>query len=171
MIEHWVRSSKLCIHVPQSSGRTSSWRISPQGRCFLSKGLSRRNVWKQACMEQLVLMDPRYIAIVSAAVIIILGGAVFLVRTFVRGWLMPACWRCGAHKVRKSRADSFMDTAAVLVLLHPFRCTGCRSRFYAPSFMAYRPAVKRSPVNRPRPSQAPAQAHLPATSLQSQNPA
>jgi len=93
-------------------------------------------------------MDPRYIAIVSAAVIIILGGAVFLIRTFVRGWLMPACWRCGARKVRKSKSDSFTDTAAGFVLLHPFRCTGCRSRFYAPSFMAYRPAAKPISGNR-----------------------
>jgi len=54
-------------------------------------------------------MDPRYIAIVSAATIVVLGGAVFLVRSFMRGWLMPACWCCGALKVRKSRSDSLVD--------------------------------------------------------------
>jgi len=109
-------------------------------------------------------MDPRYVAIVSAGIIVVLGGAVFLARTFVRGWLMPACWCCGALKVRKSRSDSFVDKAASLLLLRPFRCTGCRERFYAPLFLNY--DAKRS-----KPSQGPAPAHLPAASLQTQNPA
>ena len=120
-------------------------------------------------------MDPRYIAIVSAAVILILGGAAFLIRSIVRGWLMPACWCCGAKKVRKSKSDRYMDRAAVLLLLRPFRCTGCRLRFYAPLFMGYRPTKrtsgKRPTVNRTKPSQAPSQVHLPAASLQNRNPA
>lgn len=109
-------------------------------------------------------MDPRYIAIVSAAIILVLGGTVFLVRSFVRGWLMPACWCCGARKVRKSRSNSLMDSAALLVLLRPFRCTGCRKRFYAPLFLNYG-------SQRVTPSQAAAPVHLPAASLQTQNPA
>ena len=109
-------------------------------------------------------MDPRYTAIVSAAVIVVLGGVVFLVRSFMRDWLMPASWCCGALKVRKSRSDSLVDKAASLLLLRPFRCTGCRERFYAPAFLNY----GTKPL---RPSQAPAPAHLPAASLQTQNPA
>ena len=116
-------------------------------------------------------MDPRYIAIVSAAIIVVLGGAGFLVRSFVRGWLMPACWCCGAHKVRKSRSDGVIDSVAGLFMLRPFRCTGCRERFYAPLFLAYRPSGKRAAVKRTRPSLEPAPAHLPAASLQTQNPA
>jgi hypothetical protein len=115
-------------------------------------------------------MDPRYVAVVSATVILVLGTLGFLIRTFVRGWLMPACWCCGAHKVRKSKSDGFLDKAAGVILLRPFRCTGCRERFYAPLFMADRPSQKRA-AKGTRPSRAQAPAHLPAGSLQTQNPA
>jgi hypothetical protein len=111
-------------------------------------------------------MDPRYLSFVSALVIIVLSAAGFLIRSFVRGWLAPACWCCGAHKVRKSRSDRLMDRAALLTLLRPLRCTGCRTRFYAPLFLSYDPSRKRV-----RPSRAPAPAHSPAGRLQTQNPA
>ena len=81
-------------------------------------------------------MDPRYLAIYSlSGLVVFLIAAGFMLRTVLRGFPLPQCWRCGAAKVRRSRADGFMDAAASLLLLRPFRCTGCRVRFYVPRFL------------------------------------
>jgi len=80
-------------------------------------------------------MDSRYLAFVPPliAVLAILAG--FLIRTLTHSWDLPHCWRCGAPKVRRSRSDGFLDAAAAAFLLRPFRCKGCRVRFYGLRFM------------------------------------
>jgi len=80
-------------------------------------------------------MDPRYLAVVPSVIVIVTICAGFAIRCLVRGLALPQCWRCGATKVRRSRSDGFSDAAASLLLLRPFRCTGCRARFYAPRIL------------------------------------
>jgi len=80
-------------------------------------------------------MDPRYIAVVAAIVVIGLICAGFMIRCVVRALSIPQCWRCGAQKVRRSHADGPIDTAASVLLLRPFRCSGCLARFYGPRFL------------------------------------
>jgi hypothetical protein len=88
-------------------------------------------------------MDPRYLAIVPSVIVLVSICAGFVIRCLLRGWAFPECWRCGAPKVRRSRSDGFLDAAASLCLLRPFRCTGCRTRFYAPRFLEPGPLKKR----------------------------
>jgi hypothetical protein len=59
---------------------------------------------------------------------------VFMTRSFARACQLPRCWRCGAEKVRRSHSTGFLDTLAATMLLSPFRCSGCRTRFYATRF-------------------------------------
>src|SRR5512143_1125268 len=111
-------------------------------------------------------MDPRYLAMASVIMVIIAIWVGFAARTVARGWSLPRCWRCGASKVRRSRSDGFIDAAASLLLLRPFRCKGCRVRFYGLRFWEPSPArlrVRLSPARVP--------AHAPAGRLQTQNPA
>ena len=111
-------------------------------------------------------MDPRYLAIIPSVFVIAALGVGFTVRSFLRGRSLPQCWRCGTSKVRRSRADGFIDAAAAMILLRPFRCTGCRARFYAPRFLEPMPLKKR-----PRASAARGPAHSPVAHLQTQNQA
>jgi len=80
-------------------------------------------------------MDPRYLAIIPSIVVIVSIFAVFAIRSCLRGFRLPRCCRCGAAKVRRSRPDGFIDAVAALGLLRPFRCAGCRMRYYAPRFL------------------------------------
>lgn len=95
-------------------------------------------------------MDPRYLAVIPSVLVAVSIWAGFMIRTFVRGLSLPQCWRCGAAKVRRSRSDGFLDAAAAVLLLRPFRCTGCRARFYAPRFLetsrSFRKRVTPSPA-------------------------
>jgi hypothetical protein len=109
-------------------------------------------------------MDPRFLAIIPSIVVIVSICAGFMIRSFTRGWVIPKCWRCGAPKVRPSRSERFTDMVASLFLLRPFRCTGCRVRFYGPRILF--PFKKRL-----KPSLEPSPAHSRATRLQTQNPA
>lgn len=64
----------------------------------------------------------------------ILIGLIFLsslVITLVRGLQIPQCFYCGAIKVRPSRPAGFLDTAAMIFLVRPYRCAGCQARFHA----------------------------------------
>jgi hypothetical protein len=110
-------------------------------------------------------MDPRYLAIIPSVAVIVLIGAGFFIRSILRSWGLPKCWHCGAPKVRPSRSEQFIDVAAAMILLRPFRCQGCRVRFYGPRFFGSRTFTKRA-----KPSPAPALEHSPARRLQTQNP-
>jgi hypothetical protein len=113
-------------------------------------------------------MDPRFLAIIPSVIVIVAICAGFMIRSFTRGWVIPRCWRCGAPKVRPSRSERFTDMVALLFLLRPVRCTGCRVRFYVPRIQLpfQIPFTKRL-----KPSRAPLSAHSRAARLQTQNPA
>jgi hypothetical protein len=57
---------------------------------------------------------------------------------FTRALKLPQCCKCGAPKVRRSRVDGLVDRVALLLLLIPLRCSGCRARFYALRFPSRR---------------------------------
>jgi hypothetical protein len=70
-----------------------------------------------------------YIAELGAA--LIAGIAfLFLVVVILRSHKIPECYACGAMKVRPSRVEGFWDTFAVAFMIRPYRCGGCRARYY-----------------------------------------
>lgn len=112
-------------------------------------------------------MDPRLYAFIGPAIVIVLAVVGLMTRCITRSVGVPRCWRCGARKVRRSRGRSSIDFAASLFLLRPFRCTGCRVRFYGLRFFEERAPQK----ERIKPLPEPTPAHSPASRLQTQNPA
>jgi hypothetical protein len=70
-----------------------------------------------------------YLAELGAALI---GGlaCLFLVVVFLRSRKIPQCYVCGAMKVRPSRAEGFLDIFVTAFMIRPYRCGGCRERFY-----------------------------------------
>jgi hypothetical protein len=76
-------------------------------------------------------MNYRLITIAAPAALLVLGWIIFLLLSLDRTRSMPQCWRCGASKIRRSHSHRWLDTFAAFSLLSPFRCRGCRSRFYA----------------------------------------
>jgi hypothetical protein len=54
----------------------------------------------------------------------------FLVMLILRSRKIPRCFACGAAKVRPTRAVGFWDIFAGAFMIRPFRCEGCRERFY-----------------------------------------
>jgi len=54
-----------------------------------------------------------------------------LVISMIRGLQIPQCFYCGAAKVRPARRGGFWETAAIVLLIRPYRCSGCRVRFHA----------------------------------------
>src|SRR5581483_4328947 len=112
-------------------------------------------------------MDPRFYAFIGPALVIVLAVLGFMTRCISRSVGIPRCWRCGARKVRRSHGRSLIDLAAGLFLLRPFRCTGCRVRFYGLRLFEER-AARKAPVTA---SLTPAPARSRAPHLRTQNPA
>jgi hypothetical protein len=70
-----------------------------------------------------------YLAELGAA--LVAGIAfLFLVMVVLRSRKIPECYACGAMKVRPTRAEGFWDTFAMAFLIRPYRCGGCRERYY-----------------------------------------
>lgn len=67
----------------------------------------------------------------------------FLVTVLLRSRKIPQCYACGAMKVRPSRAEGFSDTMVMSLLMRPYRCGGCRARFYG--FRSYGEVKKSEP--------------------------
>jgi hypothetical protein len=44
---------------------------------------------------------------------------------------MPACSTCGRNDVRRSHSRGLFDGVARTLGFRPFRCRGCRARFFA----------------------------------------
>jgi hypothetical protein len=71
----------------------------------------------------------RYFAEFGAAMVALIALP-FLVMVVLRSRKIPECFSCGAMKVRPSRVVGFWDTFGIAFQLHPYRCEGCRERFY-----------------------------------------
>jgi hypothetical protein len=69
----------------------------------------------------------------------------FLVVTFYRSHRIPECFSCGAMKMRPSRVVGFWDVFRTAFMMAPYRCSGCRERFHAFTFLAHskKPATVR----------------------------
>lgn len=80
-----------------------------------------------------------YLAVLGAA---LAAGmlCLFLVTVLLRSRKIPQCFSCGAMKVRPSRSEGFWDTMVMPLMMRPYRCGGCRARFYG--FRSYGEAKK-----------------------------
>ena len=57
-------------------------------------------------------------------------AVLFFVVVIIRSHKIPQCYACGAMKVRPSRAEGFCDVLLTAFVIRPYRCGGCRARFY-----------------------------------------
>src|SRR5271170_6402802 len=94
----------------------------------LGKGLLlARGSLRECCVPMrhlLHILEP-------GAILIALIVVSSLTITLVRGFQIPQCFYCGAAKVRPSRPAGFWDGLAMIILVRPYRCLGCRVRFHA----------------------------------------
>ncbi len=74
--------------------------------------------------QMLYLLEP-------GVILLALVAFSFVVVTIIRGRQIPQCFRCGAIKVRSSRPVGFLDFAGTILMIHSYRCSGCRERFHA----------------------------------------
>jgi hypothetical protein len=65
-----------------------------------------------------------------SAILIALIVCTFFVMAFLRGRRIPQCSSCGAMKARPSRPSGLLEASADVVFIRPYRCGGCRERFY-----------------------------------------
>src|ERR1700729_3654737 len=72
---------------------------------------------------------PRYFAELVAALLALISLAV-IVALLLRTYKIPECYSCGARKVRPTHSVGFWDTLGTAFLIRPYRCGGCRERFY-----------------------------------------
>ncbi|HEY4360649.1 MAG TPA: hypothetical protein VGN17_06755 [Bryobacteraceae bacterium] len=72
----------------------------------------------------------RYMAVITVGMALLLGTFTTWVRAVVHTLPFPACWNCGAEKVRRSANHCLADAFLMALLLVPYRCRGCRVRFY-----------------------------------------
>ena len=75
------------------------------------------------------MTSPRFLSIAITASLLLLCAAAYLLRAALRTWTRGQCWHCGAAKVRRSKTQA-LDKLAAAFLLAPYRCAGCRTRFY-----------------------------------------
>jgi hypothetical protein len=72
---------------------------------------------------------PRYFGELVAALVALVSLAV-IVTLGLRTYKIPECFSCGARKVRPTHSIGFWDTLATAFMIRPYRCGGCRERFY-----------------------------------------
>jgi hypothetical protein len=71
-----------------------------------------------------------YVAALIVALMLAVSGGVILISAAAHSSNLPVCWHCGANKVRRSATHCILDTAGQVLFLVPYRCRGCRVRFY-----------------------------------------
>ncbi len=92
------------------------------------------------------MLSPWLLPVSFGVTLLLLCAMGFLVRTGVRTRNLGRCWRCGAAKVRPSKSRS-MDKLAGCLVLRPYRCGGCLTRFYA--FRTFTPALAIAQIKAP----------------------
>ena len=76
------------------------------------------------------MWSPRLLPGILFIAFLALIGLAYLLVAGIRTWNLAQCWFCGAGKVRPSKSRSWLDTAVGMLLLKPYRCGGCLTRFY-----------------------------------------
>lgn len=107
------------------------------------------------------MLSPWLLPLSFGITLLLLCGMGFVVRTGIRTRNLARCWRCGAEKIRPSKSRS-MDKLAGCLVLRPYRCGGCLTRFYA--FRTFTPALPMTTVSLPA-MPAPASARIPKSAL------
>ena len=87
------------------------------------------------------MFSPWLFSGIIGAALLVLCGIAYLVGVGIRTQSLAKCWRCGAAKVRASISRSPVDLLAAVFFLQPYRCTGCRARFYAFRTLPAKPAL------------------------------
>lgn len=72
----------------------------------------------------------RYLAALILTLVFVAIAGASVIRAAAYSWYFPTCWHCGASKIRRSASYCITDALAKLLFLVPYRCRGCRSRFY-----------------------------------------
>jgi hypothetical protein len=88
-----------------------------------------------------MLLDHRYLMSGPLIAIVVLFCIAYMLRAVLRTRNLPTCWHCGAPKVRRSAPQRFLDTLTLILFLKPYRCQGCRVRFYG--FRTHRHSAER----------------------------
>ena len=89
------------------------------------------------------LLDYAHYVIGPSKLLIPLLVLAYFVIMYLRGRRIRQCHSCGAKKVRSTRPVGLRDTALGWFFIRPFRCEGCRERFYALRWSALYPRRKR----------------------------
>ncbi|MBZ5674278.1 MAG: hypothetical protein LAP61_08540 [Acidobacteriia bacterium] len=76
------------------------------------------------------MSSPWVLPALFVTLLMLLCAMAYLVRAGIRTRHRTECWRCGAAKVRPSKTQP-SDALAGMLLLRPYRCGGCLTRFYA----------------------------------------
>jgi hypothetical protein len=82
----------------------------------------------------------RYFAELAGILLGVIAG-LFVIALFLRSHKIPECYSCGAMKVRPSRVVGLWDTVGLAFQVRPYRCGGCRERFYGFVFFANRSKI------------------------------
>lgn len=72
----------------------------------------------------------RYLAALIVTLVFVVAAAISVMHGAARSWTLPICWSCGASKVRRSASFCVTDAFVKFLFLVPYRCRGCRRRFY-----------------------------------------
>jgi len=80
-----------------------------------------------------------------SAILIALILSTFFVMAYFRGRRVPQCSSFGARKARPSRPSNFLEAAGAVLFIRPYRCGGCRERYYVLRFS--------DPLNNVQPTQ------------------
>jgi len=72
----------------------------------------------------------RDIAALILTLVFVVTAAINVMQGAAHSWTLPMCWSCGASKVRRSARSRITDALAKFLFLVPYRCRGCRRRFY-----------------------------------------
>lgn len=75
-------------------------------------------------------LSVRYLAVLIFIFAFVGTIATSFIQAVAHSWKLPICWHCGASKVRRSANYSITDGLVKFLFLVPYRCRGCRSRFY-----------------------------------------
>ena len=72
----------------------------------------------------------RYVIAFAGMVGIAVSVGILLIQATVHSWTLPVCWRCGTSRVRRSTPQPPIDSVVKFLLIVPYRCRSCRTRFY-----------------------------------------